>query len=147
MKFRHFFLFLWVLVALLDPNPAGQNQCGSGSIALFYCFIDPVCLLQVVAAFLAGCTEAVLTPLERIQTLLLGQNRYKPLTATSRRVMDPCRQCVGSGSGLGPLDLTGPVDPDPDWKSGPRQAKKVPEKIRVADPDTHYFLKLYPDPH
>jgi hypothetical protein len=31
MKFLHFFLFLWVIYALLDPDPADQNQCGSGS--------------------------------------------------------------------------------------------------------------------
>ncbi len=45
---------------------------------------------------------------------------------------------------MGPLDSTGPVDSD-GRESGPRQANKIPEKIRVADPDTHYFLKLDPD--
>jgi hypothetical protein len=37
-----------------------------------------------------------------------------------------------SGSGLGTRSQAGQEDPG---------------KIRVADPDAHYFLKLYPDPH
>jgi hypothetical protein len=119
MTFLHFFYFLWVLVALLYPDSADENQCGSGSTTMLYCSKDPVCLLQVVAAFLAGCTEAVLTPLERIQTLLLGQNRYKPLTATSRRVMDTWSR-IGvsefswvsrSGSGLGNRSQAGQEGP------------------------------------
>jgi hypothetical protein len=37
MKFLNFFLHLWVLIVLLDPDPdpAHQNQCGSGSETLF----------------------------------------------------------------------------------------------------------------
>ncbi len=36
-KFFHFFLFLWVIFAHLnpDPDPADQNQCWSGSTTLF----------------------------------------------------------------------------------------------------------------
>jgi hypothetical protein len=36
MKFLHFYLFSWVIFALLDldPDPADQNQCGSGSTTL-----------------------------------------------------------------------------------------------------------------
>jgi hypothetical protein len=34
MKFLHFFLFSWVTFALLDPNPAEQNQNRSGSTTL-----------------------------------------------------------------------------------------------------------------
>lgn len=42
---------------------------------------------QVVAAFMAGCTEAVLTPLERIQTLLLDQNYKKQFKNTSHALL------------------------------------------------------------
>jgi hypothetical protein len=28
-KFLHFFLFLWAILALMDPDPADQNQGGS----------------------------------------------------------------------------------------------------------------------
>jgi hypothetical protein len=36
MNFLNFLLFLWVVFALLDPDPgpADQNQCGSGSETL-----------------------------------------------------------------------------------------------------------------
>ncbi len=30
-KFLHIALFLWIIFARLDPDPAEQNQCGSGS--------------------------------------------------------------------------------------------------------------------
>jgi hypothetical protein len=33
MKFRNFFHFFWVIFDLLDPDPADQNQCGSGASA------------------------------------------------------------------------------------------------------------------
>ena len=32
LKFLPCFLFLWVIFALLDPDPADQNQCGSMQI-------------------------------------------------------------------------------------------------------------------
>jgi hypothetical protein len=31
MKILYFFLFLWVIFALLDPDPVPQFECGSGS--------------------------------------------------------------------------------------------------------------------
>jgi hypothetical protein len=31
MKILDFFLFLWVIFALLDPDPDSQFECGSGS--------------------------------------------------------------------------------------------------------------------
>jgi hypothetical protein len=31
MKILDFFLFLWVIFALLDPDPDPQFECGSGS--------------------------------------------------------------------------------------------------------------------
>jgi hypothetical protein len=31
MKIMYFFLFLWVIFALLDPDPDPQFECGSGS--------------------------------------------------------------------------------------------------------------------
>jgi hypothetical protein len=37
MKILYFFLFLWVIFALLDPDPATQintDPCGSGSATL-----------------------------------------------------------------------------------------------------------------
>jgi hypothetical protein len=34
MKFHSLFLLLWENFALLDPDPAEQNQCGSGSTTL-----------------------------------------------------------------------------------------------------------------
>ncbi len=34
MTFFHFFVFWWASFALLDPNPADQNQRGSGSATL-----------------------------------------------------------------------------------------------------------------
>jgi hypothetical protein len=33
----HFFLLLWVIFALLDPDPADHNQPVSGSITLALC--------------------------------------------------------------------------------------------------------------
>jgi hypothetical protein len=79
MKFLYFFYFCGSLLpSWIRIQPTKKNSDPDPQDC-FFCFKDPVCLLQVVAAFLAGCTEAVLTPLERIQTLLLGQNIYKPL--------------------------------------------------------------------
>jgi hypothetical protein len=37
MKFYNFFIFLWVIFALLDPDPADQNQCGSGTLTNIRC--------------------------------------------------------------------------------------------------------------
>ncbi len=34
MKILYFFLYLWVIYALLDPDPATHNECGSGSTTL-----------------------------------------------------------------------------------------------------------------
>jgi hypothetical protein len=31
MKILAFFLFMWVIFALLDPDPVQQFECGSGS--------------------------------------------------------------------------------------------------------------------
>jgi hypothetical protein len=31
VKILHFFLFLWVIFSLLDPDPDPQFECGSGS--------------------------------------------------------------------------------------------------------------------
>jgi hypothetical protein len=44
MKLLYFFLFLWVIFALLDPEPAVQNQadpCGSGSEILIFTIAMP----------------------------------------------------------------------------------------------------------
>jgi hypothetical protein len=41
LKFLHF--FLWVIFALLDPDPADQNQCGSGFETLQYQLFLPNC--------------------------------------------------------------------------------------------------------
>jgi len=75
-------------------------------------------MLQVVAAFLAGCTEAALTPLERIQTLLLGQTNDKPTVKYSM-----CTTCLtfcglqlatkkwGEGGGETVVQPTHPLGP------------------------------------
>jgi hypothetical protein len=55
MKFLYFFLFLWVIYALLDPDPATQinaDRYGSGSETL----LSDVKNCTVQAIF---CTEAV----------------------------------------------------------------------------------------
>ncbi len=36
MKFLHFLHFLWVIFALLDPDPADKNQCGSDATKLLF---------------------------------------------------------------------------------------------------------------
>jgi hypothetical protein len=40
-EFPHFFLFLWVIIALLDPYPTDQaDPCGSGSTTLIQIYSE-----------------------------------------------------------------------------------------------------------
>ncbi len=38
LKFHHFFLLVWVIFALLDPDPTDQIHCGSGSEILLLAY-------------------------------------------------------------------------------------------------------------
>ncbi len=69
MKVCHFSQFLWVIFALLDPDPGGQNQCGFMRVRIHTtlpkAMQDPcICKLKITRPSLALSAIFAINPLQ-----------------------------------------------------------------------------------